>query len=80
MSNTRGFGGKKPCPVCLVPQDELSNLTGNWELCTWESMKGVFEEASGMTRKMDAEDLLKSYGLRKVEVRVFCSKLNADCK
>lgn len=68
MSLTRGFGGKRPCPICLVPDTKLSDLSHDYEPRTAERMQEVLAAANGMDRKSDGDDLLKSYGLRRVEV------------
>lgn len=68
MALTRGFGGKLPCPICLVPGDKLSDLSRDYEPRTTERMRGVLEMAKNMDRKSDGDDILKSYGLRRINV------------
>ncbi|KAF8971925.1 hypothetical protein BDZ97DRAFT_1901552 [Flammula alnicola] len=80
MALIRGIGSLFPCPVCLVPQDELSDLLKEFEPRTTTSMKKVYEEAQelGRLKRADAKEAkLKSHGLRDVE-NVFWSLENTD--
>jgi Plavaka transposase len=63
----RGINSKFPCPICLVPGDQLTNLTDKFTLRTTESMKNVYDEAQ-LLNATEREKLLKEYGLRNVKV------------
>ncbi|PBK58171.1 hypothetical protein ARMSODRAFT_900781, partial [Armillaria solidipes] len=65
MTLTRGVRAHYPCPVCLVPLLNLSDLSTNYPLRTTESMKEIYERACLLSAEK-AEDLLKLHGLRKV--------------
>ncbi|PBK62835.1 hypothetical protein ARMSODRAFT_990404 [Armillaria solidipes] len=65
MTLTRGVRAHYPCPVCLVPLSNLSDLSINYPLRTTESMKEIYERAYLLSAEK-AEDLLKLHGLRKV--------------
>jgi hypothetical protein len=63
----RGTNSKFPCPICLVPNDQLTNLTDKFALRTTELMKKVYDEAQ-LLNLTEREQLLKEHGLRNVEV------------
>ncbi|KAH6883656.1 hypothetical protein BKA70DRAFT_1378000 [Coprinopsis sp. MPI-PUGE-AT-0042] len=65
MSMTRGVNSKVPCPVCLVPDDELHNLGESYPLRTTVDMRNVLESTKNMTAT-DKEAKLKSFGLRDI--------------
>lgn len=73
MSLIRGFGGKCPCPICLVPDDKLSNLSLDYEHRTTEKMQSILDDANSMDHKKDGENLLKSVGLRGIDASIFPS-------
>jgi hypothetical protein len=66
---TRGAHANFPCPKCLVYQTDLHKIGVEFELCTTERMREVYEQAHrpGLT-KSHCEELLKSYGLHDTEV------------
>ncbi|KAF8956124.1 hypothetical protein BDZ97DRAFT_1907300 [Flammula alnicola] len=63
---TRGGTSKKPCTICLVPKEEIPNLSKTFPLRTTETMREVWIRAQDMN-STDREELLKSYGLRDVK-------------
>jgi len=67
MSLTRGLGSKFPCPVCLVPDASLANIHKVYALRTAEETQAIIKQATNMNTT-DSETLLKSYGLRPVQV------------
>lgn len=67
MALIRGVNSKFPCPKCLVPGDCLINVDKIWALRTEATMENVYNEAQG-GNLTEAENLLKQYGLRNVEV------------
>lgn len=69
MALIRGEKGLYPCPFCLVPKDEQADLTKTHELRTAEHTQEVFNAGSELTAA-EHEDLLKSNGMRNVEVFV----------
>lgn len=68
MNLTRGEGGKCPCPVCLVPRDEQSDLTKTHEPRTAKETQEIYLLASAQTSQVAREDILKPKGMRMLEV------------
>ncbi|KAF8896734.1 hypothetical protein CPB84DRAFT_1681981 [Gymnopilus junonius] len=66
MTLIRGLGSNGPCPVCLVPPDELADLSKTFNLRTKENMMKIYKQAQELNAT-DKEELLKIYGLRDVE-------------
>ncbi|EKM75949.1 hypothetical protein AGABI1DRAFT_45660 [Agaricus bisporus var. burnettii JB137-S8] len=67
VSLTRGSKAKFPCPVCLVPQDELSNVTTLFPLRHQLDMKEIVMNAMAPgVLATEREKQLKSFGLRPV--------------
>jgi len=66
MSLIRGRTGKCPCPVCLVPLEELHDLSKTFP------MRSIQEGKRGLqvyrARKAEGETILKALGLQPVEV------------
>ena len=54
-----------PCPVCLVPEKKLMDITEVYPLRTTENMQKLYDQA-----KEEVKDLLQSFGLRNVEVSI----------
>ncbi|KAF9462181.1 hypothetical protein BDZ94DRAFT_1368680 [Collybia nuda] len=67
MSLTRGVRASFPCPICLVHQDELADLSKTHKLRTQEQSKVDFGQADAMRRMEDKEKFLKDRGLRYVK-------------
>lgn len=67
MSLIRGLKCLRPCPKCLVPRTELSNLTKTHEIRTASQTSRILCEAA-TKNATDREDLLKAHGLRPVKV------------
>jgi Plavaka transposase len=67
ISMTRGVNSKVPCPVCLVPDNELHNLGSSYPLRTTDEMRNIYESTKNMS-VTDKEAKLKSYGLRDIHV------------
>lgn len=67
MALTRGVNASFPCPICLVPKEEIPNLAVEYTLHTTERMQAVWNQASELNMT-DSEDLLRSYGLWDVKV------------
>jgi len=66
MALTRGVNAKAPCPVCLVPDDELSMLSKIHTLRTIESMQEVWSSAWQLPSQTARDNYLRQYGLREV--------------
>ena len=66
MALIRGVKSKFPCPVCLVPDSQMSDGSTH-PLRTLESMQEVYDEAQAMS-STEKEKHLKKYGLRDVKV------------
>lgn len=64
----RAASANHPCPKCLVSQQDLHNILGNFELRTPESMQEVLKQASDAKTKAGKEKILKDNGLHDVEV------------
>ena len=79
ISLIRGHLRKCPCPVCLVPLDELHDLTKSFTTRTQAQAKSALKAWEECRR--EGEELLKQLRLRPVEVRniditVHCSIYN----
>lgn len=70
MALIRGFGGKCPCPICLVPDTKLSDLSKKFELRTTETMQTLYEDAKGKRTISEGEEMFKEAGLRAIYVRL----------
>lgn len=65
----RGVNSKFPCPVCLVPGDQLINLSTDFPLRISSEMKKIHESTKELNIGQ-TDEILKAFGLRDVEVRV----------
>lgn len=70
MAVIRGLRSARPCPVCLISSEDLSDLSIIAARRTPTAMKKIYDEAKKLNKK-DQEELLKAYGLRNVEVSRF---------
>jgi hypothetical protein len=70
MALTRGVNGHFPCPVCLVPNAEQSDLDKTYPLRTAEGSKALVEESLALNAS-NQESLLKTQSLRPVMVMLF---------
>lgn len=66
MSLIRGHHSKCPCPVCLVPLEELSELSKTFAFRTVEEAIAALNVYK--VSKARGEELLKALGLRAVAV------------
>ncbi|KAG2043250.1 hypothetical protein BDR03DRAFT_1005327 [Suillus americanus] len=62
-----GLMGKFPCPVCLVPCDELSNTLKVFPLCTCTGTKALLARARESSTLEAREQILSSQSLRDVD-------------
>lgn len=67
MALTRGVNALFPCPTCLVPKEEIPNLSIRHRLRLTQEMQTVWTEGLVMNAT-DRENHLQSYGLRDVQV------------
>jgi hypothetical protein len=67
MALIRGHQGLYPCPICLVPQSEQSDLSKSHALRTAAHTREIYETGLNLTAA-DRESLLKSESLRNVAV------------
>jgi len=77
MALIRGINSHYPCPICLVPAKELSDLSKIYPLRTTEKMKEVYETAQRAGTIAEKEVILKECGLRDVEVGLSCAMSNS---
>ena len=63
----RGVNSKHPCPICLIPGDQLSNLFEDFPLRSTADSMAVYEAAQNLNAT-DGDKLLKEHGLRDVKV------------
>jgi hypothetical protein len=68
MALIRGEKGLHPCPICLVPHDQQSNLSTSYALRTEAHTREIYEAGQTLT-SAEREELFKSEGLRNVSVR-----------
>ncbi|KAG2160202.1 uncharacterized protein EDB93DRAFT_1261699 [Suillus bovinus] len=67
MALIHGTKCKCPCPICLVPREELGNVLTSYPLRTSTSVQATITEARSFSRQEDKEKLLMSQGLRDVD-------------
>ena len=76
MALTRGTKSNFPCPVCLVPKEEMHRgVIGS--LHTTETMREIYNEAMEMSTAEQCEALLKSFSLCGIEVCEMLAWLSA---
>ncbi|PPQ74821.1 hypothetical protein CVT26_005455 [Gymnopilus dilepis] len=76
MALTRGPTSSFPCPVCLVPKEEIPNLSRQFPLRTTENMERIWSESQDMNLTQ-REEYLQGVGLRDVK-NVFWSLHSVD--
>ncbi|KAG1831971.1 hypothetical protein F4604DRAFT_1946273 [Suillus subluteus] len=68
MSLTRGVMSNFPCPICLIPEDQLSSIMPhNYPLRTSQATSTLLIEARAEHRKGRREAILKSQAIRDVD-------------
>ena len=70
MALTWGSRAKRPCPVCLAPLEELSDISRTWQARTVEHTQQIIKKAKAL-KKTAGEKLLSEFGIRNVEVSLF---------
>jgi hypothetical protein len=68
MALTRGVNGLFPCPVCLVPQSEQSNLSQSHPLRTADESQLIVMKALKETNAAGRNKITKEQSLRPVMV------------
>jgi hypothetical protein len=76
MTLIRGTKGKCPCPVCLVPLEELCNLSKTFPMRTIRQAVEGYE--AYLRKKSRDKEILKALGLRPVNVVFFQSNLYSN--
>ncbi|KAF8802160.1 hypothetical protein BYT27DRAFT_7261276 [Phlegmacium glaucopus] len=77
MALVWGVNSKYPCLICLIPGDELTNISDEFPLWMSDEMQRIYEEAQELNAT-EAEDLLKGFGLRDVE-NMFWKIFRSNC-
>ncbi|KAG6370447.1 hypothetical protein JVT61DRAFT_12066 [Boletus reticuloceps] len=75
MTLIRGTRGKCPCPVCLVPLEELCKLSKTFPMQTISQVVEGYE--AYLRKKSEGEEILKALSLRPVE-NVFWKVRNSE--
>lgn len=69
MSLTRGVMSNFLCPICLIPEDELSSvMPHNYTLRTCQATNDLLIKARSERRKGQREAILKGQSIRDVDV------------
>jgi hypothetical protein len=68
MALIHGLMGKFPCPICLVPREELSKISNVHRLRTSVDAKALHARAQESTTLEVREQILSSESLRDVDV------------
>lgn len=71
MALIRGTKGLCPCPVCLVPHKALHALNEEYPRWTAEDSRNTVKLARATKSTKDADKLLKSKGLRGINVCLY---------
>jgi hypothetical protein len=77
MALTWGFMGLQPCPVCHVPKNQLHDFGKSWALRTGVETQKIIAESKALNAA-EGEHLLKSNGLRPIDVRQFLIELTIN--
>lgn len=68
MTLIRGTGSMCPCPTCLIPKDQLSDLSVIVTKRTTSAMKEIYDHAKANLNKTQQDERFKEFGLRGVQV------------
>ncbi|KAG1898719.1 uncharacterized protein F5891DRAFT_1129341 [Suillus fuscotomentosus] len=66
MSLTRGVMSLWPCPICLIPRDELWDTSKQYTRRIADTLRDIVLAAQEMDTHEEQEELLKQHGLRNV--------------
>ncbi|KAJ7919809.1 hypothetical protein B0H13DRAFT_1988027 [Mycena leptocephala] len=68
MALTRGTRALHPCPICLVNNEDQSDLTIPFQTRTSQETQEIIRKARLLKKAADREQLLKANGLRDVDI------------
>ena len=68
MSLIRGGMGLFPCPICLVPKNELSKYDSQWRKRTGEEAQRLLDNALAKGTLHEREEILQGWSLRPIQV------------
>ena len=71
MSLICGANGLFPCPICLVPKDQLMMIWREFEKWTGAKALQLLAESRAASTLKNAEQILKNWSLHPVDVCVF---------
>ena len=75
MALIQGVMSNFPCPVCLIPREQISKFPDPYPLRTSENVAATLEKARCQQLAEDKECILAAEGLRDVDVSyVGCSR------
>jgi hypothetical protein len=63
-----GMTSKRPCPICFVGAEELSDITRTWMLRTAVNTQKILRRAHGIQGIMEHEKLLTKHGIRDINM------------
>ena len=69
MCLIQGLMGKKPCPRCLVPREELSNLLQVHPLQMAQGTSETILYTNAQSTAEKTEEILKGHGLQNISVQ-----------
>ena len=67
----RGANGLFPCPICLVPKDQLKMIWREFEKCTGAKAKELLAQAREAPTAKKSEEILKNWSLRDIDVCIW---------
>jgi hypothetical protein len=68
MALIHGTTSKRPCPICFVSADELSDITKTWLLRTAVNTQDILQQAHNIQSVTERKKLLTEHGIRDVGV------------
>jgi len=71
MALIRGLGSLRPCPRCLVADVDLDSFSNREIARTAEHTRATIEEARKQNLVGESEEILKSSGLRDIDVHSY---------
>ena len=68
MALIRGVMSNFPCPICLIPREQISNFPDPYPLRTRENVVATLEKARSQQSAEEKEAILAAEGLRNIDV------------
>jgi len=68
MALIRGVMSNFPCPICLIPREEISKFPNPYPLRTSDDVAATLEKARSKQLAEEKERVLAAEGLRDVDV------------